>query len=259
MDKNDNNSKSAFIPNNPTPVPDDMPVLYVTIRDRDCENENWADRHPDTVVPGTGWRFMTYDIPSHDEGIVFDDRHRDGYNYGFTRVPYKSVSGFWGEDPWELSTLMFKVRLKYANDIYVVDEAPFLEMREQKRDEREAAGKEDKDVAELECNQIFGAIAATITPLSEYKGGFQKPIYLIGRPLGAEEAIPFVPAFKQKLINEDIARRNRPNPALDALFSDLAAPEDKPEPMPEVIDEDVDLGEVEPTSRHAKIIPFRPK
>lgn len=249
--------KDVFKPAAAIPAPADMPTLYVTHRKSDVQNDNWAGRHPDTVVPGTGWRFLSYSIPDNAEGTTFTDLHRDGYSYGFTSIPYKSYSGFWGEEPMSVETQMFAVDLKWANDIYVVDEQPFLDARDKARGARAASGRQDDEIMDYEITPLYAAIGDTMVPLAEYKGGYTRPIYLIGRPLGADEAKPFMPKAKQRLINEDIARRYRPNPALDELFNFEA--EDKGQNSSEKMSLDTKEPPRKDPDGGAIIIPLKPR
>jgi len=187
-----------------------MPDLYVTFRNSDRPSDSAI------LVPGTGRRFIRYDIPC-SRAFTFREEHRDGYNYGFATMPYRSFSGFWGDDPRELETSMFRVRLKDAERIFVVDEKPFLDARE-------------NPGVKPDITKIFSAVARTFVPLAEYRGNYIRPIYLIGRPLGADEAKIYDPPFRVRIRNEEVARQARAAPAQRQFIEDLFREKDKPDP-----------------------------
>ncbi len=75
------------------------------------------------------------------------------------------------------------IKLRYANEVYVADDAKFEETRQQLF--QEIAPRERLTDAEL--NRAYAARGATILPITEYKGGYQNPIVLINRELEFEE------------------------------------------------------------------------
>lgn len=188
-----------------TPVPPETPALYVTSRHADADWSNWSDLTPDIVMPAIGRRFISYEI-RNSKDFEFTDAHRDGYACGFETMPYHSFSHFWGADPHECDTTMFYVQLKYANQVYVVDEQPFLDMREEKLAERQ---RTKRKASEREATEIFSSIARSMVPLQDYKFDYMRPIYLIGRHLRADEAQIYVPAFKKRIAQAELARQAR--------------------------------------------------
>lgn len=75
------------------------------------------------------------------------------------------------------------IKLRYANEVYVADDAKFEETRQQLF--QEIAPREMLTDAEL--NKAYAARGATIVPITEYEGGYQNPIVLIKRELEFEE------------------------------------------------------------------------
>ena len=214
------------------PVPPETPALYVTSRNADADWSNWSELTPDIIMPAIGRRFISYEI-RNSKSFEFTEAHRDGYACGFETMPYHSFSHFWGADPHEGDTTMFYVQLKHANQVYVVDEQPFLDIREEKLEQRQ---RTKRQATEREATQIFSSIARTMVPLQDYKFDYTRPIYLIGRHLRADEAQIYVPSFKRRLIQEELARQARiaADPHIfDELFRKPAAQEEptqKPKP-----------------------------
>lgn len=75
------------------------------------------------------------------------------------------------------------VRLKYANDVYVADNAKFDETRYQLFD---AIAPRER-LTDDELNQAYVARGVTIVPITEYKGNYKQPIVLINRELDFDE------------------------------------------------------------------------
>lgn len=75
------------------------------------------------------------------------------------------------------------VRLKYANDIYVADNAKFDETRYKLFD---AIAPRER-LTDEELNQAYIARGVTIVPITEYKGDYKEPVVLINRELDFEE------------------------------------------------------------------------
>ena len=89
---------------------------------------------------------------------------------------------------WAMGSLSFEdyviaVRLKYANDVYVADNAKFDETRYKLFE----AIAPRKRLTDDELNQAEIARGKTIVPITEYKGGYKEPVLLINRELDFEE------------------------------------------------------------------------
>lgn len=76
------------------------------------------------------------------------------------------------------------IKLKYANQTYVVDFSKFIEIRQQLfskiSPERDTLNNEELSIA-------YASLAKTIIPVNEYQGGYKQPIVLINRELDFEE------------------------------------------------------------------------
>ena len=89
---------------------------------------------------------------------------------------------------WEMcpifgGTYLVAVRLKYANDVYVADNAKYVEMRHQIF---ESIAPRDR-LTDKELGDAKIARGATIIPITEYKGDYKDPIVLINRELDFDE------------------------------------------------------------------------
>lgn len=109
----------------------------------------------------------------------------DGYQFGFPNAPYQSQSGLWGNDAAKKEYGLIKVDLKYANDIYVVDEKPILKSYAFLVAE---ACDQERDLNNEEKGHLHGMLAKTFVPLAKYKNDYECPMFLIGRPLWKDEA-----------------------------------------------------------------------
>lgn len=158
------------------PVPEKMPVLIVSER---------PDSNPEILVAGNGWRFYNYDIPNNPSD-PYPEKLYDGFSYGFASAPYKFTSWHGFNDPRSTDNRIMKVRLNKANDIYVVDEAIYEDLREKFTQAAEAE-KRDR-FKEAELSEIYGNFAKTLISLKDYQFNYQKPVFLINRPLAGDEA-----------------------------------------------------------------------
>ncbi|MBP3708017.1 MAG: hypothetical protein J6J36_05370 [Clostridia bacterium] len=78
---------------------------------------------------------------------------------------------------------LVSIKLKYANNVYVIDDAEFDETKQKLSKKIKPRIRLTND----ELSKAFVARAATIVPINEYKGGYQKPVVLIGRELDFDE------------------------------------------------------------------------
>ena len=85
---------------------------------------------------------------------------------------------------------IISIKLKYANDVYVVDHAVYETTRQQTFKDIAPRDRMNDD----EHDNVLATRGATIIPITEYKGNYRQPIVLIGRELDFDEvdAICFV-------------------------------------------------------------------
>jgi len=89
---------------------------------------------------------------------------------------------------WEMCPIfggahLVAVRLKYANDVYVADNAKYVEKRHQIF---ESIAPRDR-LTDKELGDAKAARGATIIPITEYNGDYKDPIVLINRELDFDE------------------------------------------------------------------------
>ena len=80
-------------------------------------------------------------------------------------------------------TYLVAIRLKYANGVYVADNAKYEEMRQQLF---ESIAPRDR-LTDEELGDALAARGATIIPITEYNGDYKDPIVLINRELDFDE------------------------------------------------------------------------
>lgn len=139
-------------------------------------------------------------LPAHDRHATFGSGRRlvplgirnkgrfpEVANNGFIWCDVSSqISGAVGN---EMKSFMHKdnniisVKLKYANDVYVVDQAAYDEAREKTF---EKIAPRDR-MTDAEYDDVLVARGATIIPITEYKGNYKQPIVLIARELDFDE------------------------------------------------------------------------
>ena len=101
----------------------------------------------------------------------------EGHPEGAAPVPGLHVDG-------DCRVYRFDLSLVNYDDVYVADQHPYRQLRQQYWAEVGAGGR-------LECKQVRAMQAArghTLTPIDEYTGGFVTPIYLVARRLALAEA-----------------------------------------------------------------------
>lgn len=212
--------KNAF---NPHGVPEGTPDLYAVIR---VSGRLEQEQQKGVVLPHQSKRFIRYDIKGSRE-FEFVEKHRNGYTCAFPTMPWHSFSKFWGEDVHEDGTEMYRIRLKSPDQIFVVDEQPFLDAREAMKEYKKNRKYTDRDTT-----SIYAAIAQTFTSLTQYKQDFLRPIYLIGRDLHADEASFYEPTFKRELVQKELARRAAIERNQSGFIKELFADKKPEQPAP---------------------------
>lgn len=172
----------------PTPAPSDFPTLYAWVEREKAYNalglghdysEDFA-RDGEFTLSGNGWRFVTTDHIKWDE---IPSGAWDGYDYASPDITERPAGlGM----PNSSGILPVEINLKHLDDIYVADLAPFEQAREAGEAEAEAEGRQNW--REGEYGDFIRKSLATFVPAAEYKGGYVKPVYMIGRQLQKDEA-----------------------------------------------------------------------
>lgn len=134
-----------------------------------------------------GYRLLAYSVPADGLGIDADVLH-SGYiwsSLGPDGVPDNA------RDSWD--NHLVRIRPKRANDVYVVDEAAYdrrrAELSAKIDEENQDKSADDKRTrfTNAEVNEMSRSRARTLTPWNDYRGGFDRPVVIIGRELGFDE------------------------------------------------------------------------
>ena len=131
-----------------------------------------ADRYG---MAGSGWRLAPLGLKRGDDlpEVAFDDFLWCGTS---PNVPGERSSSF--------ADQLVKVIPKDARGVYVADNAAY----EKRRAELAKSIKGSRDCfTDAEVNDFVRARACTIVPITEYRGGYDEPVYLINRELDFDE------------------------------------------------------------------------
>lgn len=170
------------------PAPENTPELIVTER---------APRFDKGIlVRGSGEHLCRTHMKNDPEN-PFPERAYGGFSYGFSAEPYMAKHCFLGGDMLADSTLIFKVNLKWANDIFVADETAYEQIRAARK--RDALRKGRQVLSSDELEEATTALARTMVPLESYDESYANPIYMIGRPLTCDEATDVTSVMRDQL------------------------------------------------------------
>jgi hypothetical protein len=174
----------------PTPAPADFPTLYAWVKREDAYNalgiaHRFRDgdhaRDAEYSLSGNGWRFV-----NGDWGIKWAEipaGGHEGYDYASPDINVRPTGLCQSSND---GILPVEVNLKHLDDIYVADKAPYENAREENWARAQVEGRKEFTYEEI-GNQIRASMV-TFVPAAEYKGGYAKPVYMIGRQLQADEA-----------------------------------------------------------------------
>lgn len=174
----------------PKPAPADFPTLYVWVENNEARNalgfatddrEAEHAMEADYRLAGNGWRFS-----NGDNGVAFSDlppHAHDGFDYGSPDPSVKAHGVNMG-----IGSAMFpvEVKLNSLHDIYVADMALFEDALEEGIARAKVEGRDGWLPGEYGTFQK--KTVETFIPASDYKGDYRKPVFMIGRQLGADEA-----------------------------------------------------------------------
>lgn len=163
-------------------APADFPLLYTWVERNDAhrlDHMDQADSNEKYGLSGNGWRLCAFGTRAGE----LPDRARDGFSYASTDPAVEAGHVVYGIHE-ESSPVV--VKLKWLNEIFVVDNAAFDHAIEAMRSKIKVENRERLTDAELD--QCIAATARTLTPVTKYAGGFEKPIYVIGRQTDVDEA-----------------------------------------------------------------------
>ncbi len=126
-------------------------------------------------------RLLPLDIKVTGRGL--HERVHDGFIYATTNPNNRTTNGLAYPD---FETIPVEIKLKNFNEVYVIDFARHQEAMEELDRKKLEQGR--KGHTNSEFLDVMTAIAATMTPIQNYKGNFRQPSYIIGRHLLKDEA-----------------------------------------------------------------------
>jgi hypothetical protein len=167
------------------PAPDDFPLLYAWIDSNDAyrlRNLERGDAESGQIygVSGSGSRLCSLGAGVPD----LPPRATDGFTYA--SVDPTVVASHVIHSVRDDSSPAI-VKLKWLNDVFVVDNAAYERAREEVFAKIKAEAREGGRMTNAELDWCAAATAKTLVPVTEYKGGFEQPIYLIGRQTAVDE------------------------------------------------------------------------
>ena len=191
--------KEADIIEPPIPVEELIPyegpwtTVYSICDWREAERIKKGKENPTELSPedrhayiGSGHRLVSLDVKCNDrfpniayEGFIWCDVNKDEnvtQNAEFTNEVKRMCYSF-------SQRYIVAIKLKYANQIYVVDNSKFEETRQQLFEK--IAPRER--LTDEELGNALAARGATIVPITEYKGDYKEPLVLINRELDFDE------------------------------------------------------------------------
>jgi len=145
---------------------------------------------------GSGHRLVPLNVQCKDmlpkiayEGFIWCDVNQKQNVTHNSKFVYEVMSAM-GSVFSENHTVV--INLKYANQVYVVDNSKYEETRQQLFEE---IAPRDR-LTDEELGEAFASRGATIIPITEYEGNYKEPIVLINRELEFEE-------IEQIILNEE--------------------------------------------------------
>lgn len=176
-----------------TPYNGPWPLVFSTCDGKNAERMIKCKENPEQLLPEERFvrlnhsgRVVPLDI---DSKIKFPEIAYEGFywcdvNQNITpESSLDEISSY--ARGWSIAYSMYIValKLKFSNDVYVIDNATFYE--ERKKIFETIAPRNRLTEEELwDCD---AARAATIVPINEYRGGYKKPLVLIERELDFDE------------------------------------------------------------------------
>jgi hypothetical protein len=172
-----------------TPAPADFPVIYAKVRQEDVYpalglGDRWTDPEfaadSDYRLRGKECRFANTNV-----GLKWEEISSEAWESYQFASPDINASPAGLSMPNSSGFFPVEIKLQYLDDVFVADMAPF----ENSRDAAEAVHKaEGRGWGEEEYTDCIRRSLRTFTPASEYRGGYEKPVFMIGRLLHEDEA-----------------------------------------------------------------------
>lgn len=167
-------------------APEGFPVLYAWTDLNDGyrilgRDDPASDGSDDFVLSSGGMRLVA--LGDNPNRVQLPPRAHDGFAYASTDPSARA-----GQVCYSVKeeSLPVEIRLKFLNEVYVVDNAVYDKVRKEMWKKVVAQGRDSFNHSEIAT--AITAVAQTMVPVTEYDGSYEEPTYLIGRQLHADEA-----------------------------------------------------------------------
>lgn len=168
------------------PAPDAFPPLYAWV-DRNNAHRLWEIAIGGEIesgqrygLSGSGYRLCA--LSAAAAGLP--SRATDGFSYASADPAVAAGHVIYSVSD-DASPVV--VKLKWLNDVYVVDNAAYDHARDEVFAKIKAENRESGRMTDAELDECAAATARTMVSVTEYAGGFERPIYLIGRQTEIDE------------------------------------------------------------------------
>lgn len=160
----------------PIPVPDIFPKLYCWLT-----QDQWGNNK--IVVPGHSRPLLPFGIGTSEDRARLHPRAHSSFNYATVNPNLRGSNGLQAPDQLALPV---EINLKALNEIYVIDAARKDDLERCYSEVLEKSGRSTP--TDDEFSDYMTACARSMVAITEYRGGYEKPVYLIGRQLDRTEA-----------------------------------------------------------------------
>lgn len=155
------------------PAPAGFPNLYTWMTSHDVT----STARQGAVVPGDGYRLSAR---SYDAVGKLPDNAWLGYSYAGTVAEARPGHCVHGGDEFDAPV---EIVLASLNDVWVVDNSVLAKRRAQIL----SSTGQDR-LTDSQLDDCIAAVARTMIPAADYAGGYETPVYAIGRRLLSDEA-----------------------------------------------------------------------
>lgn len=148
------------------PYPAHLGPIYVRIDQQSHEQIVQGQNTGVCALKGGGQRLMS---PTVKNDGSFPKKAYDGFRRGTLHK----------EDQLHSSAAIIKIDTKYADNIFIVDCAPYKEYRKQCLEKKDPLA-EEAPITEEENDESKRILARTIVPIHQYQNNYKDPMVLIG-------------------------------------------------------------------------------
>lgn len=170
---------SDLLPVRTSPAPADFPKLYAWIRDNRLHHLLDDPKGPegDYALRGGTRLLRLGDRPR----IKVDQIAYEGFIYASADPMKRREHPFDRHD----RSLPVEISITDLTDVFVVDASLYSHARTKAIEEARAKGKDT--LTERDLTEAMAAVARSMVPAAEYRGGYEEPMHLVRRQLARDE------------------------------------------------------------------------